>query len=54
MIFTLLLLCIFIMFLYHYNIRYGKYGQFIDRIPGLATVPIFGNLLTFSNLTQGK
>ncbi|CAL1686784.1 unnamed protein product [Lasius platythorax] len=52
MIFTLLLLCIFIMFLYHYNIRYGKYGQLIDRIPGLATVPIFGNILTLSNLTQ--
>ena len=52
MIFTLLLLCIFIMCLYHYNIRYGKYGQLIDRIPGLVTIPIFGNILTLSNLTQ--
>lgn len=49
-IFTLLLSCIF-MYLHYYIIRHGKYGQIIDRIPGPPTVPIFGNLLMFCNLT---
>ncbi|XP_029171172.1 cytochrome P450 4C1-like [Nylanderia fulva] len=49
-IFILLLSCI-LMYLYHYNVRYGKYGQIIDRIPGPPTVPIFGNIFMFSNLT---
>ncbi|XP_020295585.1 cytochrome P450 4C1-like [Pseudomyrmex gracilis] len=47
MIIALLLLGVFILLLYHYSVQYGRFGRFINQLPGMPTRPIIGNTLEF-------
>ncbi|XP_014474121.1 PREDICTED: cytochrome P450 4c3-like [Dinoponera quadriceps] len=48
MIVALLLTCLCLALLYHYIIHRGRDEQLIDRIPGPVTLPILGNIQTWT------
>ncbi|XP_067213637.1 cytochrome P450 4C1-like [Linepithema humile] len=54
MIITLLILCFVLLLLYDYFQRYGKFGQYINRIPGNTSLPIIGNGLEIFALWTRK
>lgn len=47
MFFSILLGLIFLLFLLHCIIRYGRIGRILNSIPGPKEFPIIGNLIHF-------
>lgn len=51
---TLILTCLFLVFLHYYITCVSRKGRFINSIPGYVQFPIFGNALKVVGYSLGK